>query len=79
VDCYSPEQVLMPTRFKFRTVPLDGSVLRIFEDHEEVFNPDFGESAIGCVASIDSGKIANLSIFVDVDSKISYLSKTTYL
>ncbi|KAI3717343.1 hypothetical protein L1987_68909 [Smallanthus sonchifolius] len=50
VDCYSPGQGLMPASFKIRTVPLDDSKV------EEVLDPDFGESAIGRVAPVDSGK-----------------------
>ncbi|KAK7278034.1 hypothetical protein RJT34_23056 [Clitoria ternatea] len=49
VDCYSPGQGLMPASFKVRTVPLDE------DKHEEVLDPDFGESAIGRVAPVDSG------------------------
>ncbi|KAF8401273.1 hypothetical protein HHK36_012206 [Tetracentron sinense] len=51
VDCYSPGQGLMPASFKVRTVPLDGSNGAV----EEVLDPDFGESAIGRVAPVDSG------------------------
>ncbi|XP_040990928.1 alkaline/neutral invertase A, mitochondrial [Juglans microcarpa x Juglans regia] len=51
VDCYSPGQGLMPASFKVRTVPLDGSN----EAFEDVLDPDFGESAIGRVAPVDSG------------------------
>ncbi|KAJ6832530.1 neutral/alkaline invertase 1, mitochondrial [Iris pallida] len=51
VDCYSPGQGLMPASFKVRSVPLDGSN----EGHEEVLDPDFGETAIGRVAPVDSG------------------------
>ncbi|XVF28169.1 hypothetical protein REPUB_Repub15cG0005700 [Reevesia pubescens] len=51
VDCYSPGQGLMPASFKVRSVPLDGSN----EAFEEVLDPDFGESAIGRVAPVDSG------------------------
>lgn len=51
VDCYSPGQGLMPASFKVRTVPLDGSN----EAFEDVSDPDFGESAIGRVAPVDSG------------------------
>ncbi|KAI9113808.1 hypothetical protein K1719_015059 [Acacia pycnantha] len=50
VDCYSPGQGLMPASFKVRTVSLDGSN----EAFEEVLDPDFGESAIGRVAPVDS-------------------------
>jgi len=49
VDCYSPGQGLMPASFKVRTVALDG------DTREEVLDPDFGESAIGRVAPVDSG------------------------
>ncbi|XP_076900072.1 alkaline/neutral invertase A, mitochondrial-like [Bidens hawaiensis] len=49
VDCYSPGQGLMPASFKIRTVPLDDTNV------EEVLDPDFGESAIGRVAPVDSG------------------------
>nr|XP_043606141.1 alkaline/neutral invertase A, mitochondrial-like [Erigeron canadensis] len=49
VDCYSPGQGLMPASFKIRTVPLDDTKV------EEVLDPDFGESAIGRVAPVDSG------------------------
>ncbi|KAA8527338.1 hypothetical protein F0562_034947 [Nyssa sinensis] len=51
VDCYSPGQGLMPASFKVRTVPLDGSN----GEFEEILDPDFGESAIGRVAPVDSG------------------------
>ncbi|XP_021772447.1 alkaline/neutral invertase A, mitochondrial-like [Chenopodium quinoa] len=51
VDCYSPGQGLMPASFKVRTVPLDDSSGKF----EEVLDPDFGESAIGRVAPVDSG------------------------
>lgn len=43
----------MPASFKVKNVPLDGK-LREFED---VLDPDFGESAIGRVAPVDSGKL----------------------
>lgn len=39
----------MPASFKVRTVPLDEN------KSEEVLDPDFGESAIGRVAPVDSG------------------------
>ncbi|PSS01551.1 Alkaline/neutral invertase [Actinidia chinensis var. chinensis] len=51
VDCYSPGQGLMPASFKVRTMPLDGSN----GAYEDVLDPDFGESAIGRVAPVDSG------------------------
>lgn len=46
----------MPASFKVKTVPLDGSKGAF----EEVLDPDFGESAIGRVAPVDSG---NLIVF----------------
>ncbi|KAI3445442.1 hypothetical protein Pfo_002107 [Paulownia fortunei] len=49
VDCYSPGQGLMPASFKVRSVALDHNKF------EEVLDPDFGESAIGRVAPVDSG------------------------
>ena len=49
VDCYSPGQGLMPASFKVRTSPLEE------DKFEEVLDPDFGESAIGRVAPVDSG------------------------
>ncbi|KAG5632271.1 hypothetical protein H5410_003988 [Solanum commersonii] len=51
VDCYNPGKGLMPASFKVRTVPLDGSN----GEFEDVLDPDFGESAIGRVAPVDSG------------------------
>ncbi|KAJ0976435.1 hypothetical protein J5N97_018400 [Dioscorea zingiberensis] len=51
VDCYSPGQGLMPASFKVRTLPLDENN----EAFEETLDPDFGESAIGRVAPVDSG------------------------
>ncbi|MQM16818.1 hypothetical protein Taro_049779 [Colocasia esculenta] len=51
MDCHSPGQGLMPASFKVRTVPLDGDGFAT----EEVLDPDFGESAIGRVAPVDSG------------------------
>lgn len=54
MDCYSPGQGLMPASFKVRTVPLDEN------KYEEVLDPDFGESAIGRVAPVDSGTFALL-------------------
>ena len=53
VDCYSPGQGLMPASFKVRAVPLDGNN----EAFEEILDPDFGESAIGRVAPVDSGEL----------------------
>ncbi|XP_051129379.1 alkaline/neutral invertase A, mitochondrial-like [Andrographis paniculata] len=51
VDCYSPGQGLMPASFKVRASPLDGRD----GEFEDVLDPDFGESAIGRVAPVDSG------------------------
>ncbi|XP_010276558.1 PREDICTED: alkaline/neutral invertase A, mitochondrial-like [Nelumbo nucifera] len=51
VDCYSPGQGLMPASFKVTTVNLDSNT----REFEEVLDPDFGESAIGRVAPVDSG------------------------
>ncbi|KAJ4796996.1 alkaline/neutral invertase [Rhynchospora pubera] len=51
VDCYSPGQGLMPASFKVRAAPIDGNA----DAEEEVLDPDFGESAIGRVAPVDSG------------------------
>jgi hypothetical protein len=57
VDCYSPGQGLMPASFKIKTVPLDENN----EAFEEVLDPDFGESAIGRVAPVDSGIFPSFS------------------
>lgn len=43
----------MPASFKVRSVSLDGSNGAF----EEILDPDFGESAIGRVAPVDSGKL----------------------
>ncbi|KAG6396362.1 hypothetical protein SASPL_142510 [Salvia splendens] len=51
VDCYSPGQGLMPASFKVRNVPLDGRD----GEFKDLLDPDFGESAIGRVAPVDSG------------------------
>ncbi|KAK1377669.1 Alkaline/neutral invertase [Heracleum sosnowskyi] len=51
VDCHSPGQGLMPASFKVKTVPIDGKI----GESEDVLDPDFGESAIGRVAPVDSG------------------------
>ncbi|XP_027349698.1 alkaline/neutral invertase A, mitochondrial-like [Abrus precatorius] len=48
VDCYSPGQGLMPASFKVKNLTPD-------ENDKEVLDPDFGESAIGRVAPVDSG------------------------
>ncbi|KAL8151276.1 hypothetical protein V2J09_021084 [Rumex salicifolius] len=51
VDCYSPGKGLMPASFKVKSVPREGKD----REFEEVLDPDFGESAIGRVAPVDSG------------------------
>ncbi|XP_027120973.1 alkaline/neutral invertase A, mitochondrial [Coffea arabica] len=51
VDCHSPGQGLMPASFKVKAVPLEGRN----GEFEDVLDPDFGESAIGRVAPVDSG------------------------
>ncbi|KAL3641874.1 nuclear integrity protein 1 [Castilleja foliolosa] len=51
VDCYSPGQGLMPASFKIKNQPLQGRD----GEFEDVLDPDFGESAIGRVAPVDSG------------------------
>ncbi|KAL9233461.1 hypothetical protein vseg_008459 [Gypsophila vaccaria] len=51
VDCYSPGQGLMPASFKVISVPRDGNN----DTFKEVLDADFGESAIGRVAPVDSG------------------------
>lgn len=51
MDCHSPGQGLMPASFMVRAAPIDGNA----SGEEEVLDPDFGESAIGRVAPVDSG------------------------
>lgn len=68
MDCYSPGQGLMPASFKVKTVPLDGSD----GGFEEVLDPDFGESAIGRVAPVDSGKIILCFVLCTVYNKKSF-------
>ena len=68
MDCYSPGQGLMPASFKVKTVPLDGSD----GGFEEVLDPDFGESAIGRVAPVDSGKIILSFVLCTVFNKKSF-------
>lgn len=48
----------MPASFKVRNVPLDGKN----GEFEDVLDPDFGESAIGRVAPVDSGKLCNIEL-----------------
>lgn len=52
MDCHSPGQGLMPASFRVGTIPQEGDDSAT----EEVLDPDFGESAIGRVAPVDSGK-----------------------
>jgi hypothetical protein len=68
VDCYSPGQGLMPASFKVRTIPLDGSN----EAFEEVLDPDFGESAIGRVAPVDSGKTIAVLVTVAIFKELFF-------
>ncbi|KAL1832605.1 hypothetical protein ACET3Z_002256 [Daucus carota] len=51
VDCHSPGQGLMPASFKVKNVAIDGKI----GESEDILDPDFGESAIGRVAPVDSG------------------------
>lgn len=51
----------MPASFKVKTAPLDGSDGAF----EEVLDPDFGESAIGRVAPVDSGTLSHVWYFFD--------------
>lgn len=51
VDCHSPGQGLMPASFKVKSVAIDGKI----GESEDILDPDFGESAIGRVAPVDSG------------------------
>ncbi|MBA0803878.1 hypothetical protein Gohar_014042 [Gossypium harknessii] len=53
----------MPASFKVRTVPLEDNKF------EEVLDPDFGESAIGRVAPVDSG----CSVSVGTSSKSEFI------
>ena len=78
MDCYSPGQGLMPASFKVRSVPLDGNN----EAFEEVLDPDFGESAIGRVAPVDSGEYVERAcvipltvsfVFMDFHMKLYFL------
>lgn len=48
----------MPASFKVRTVALDDNKF------EEVLDPDFGESAIGRVAPVDSGMHVVFSLVI---------------
>lgn len=49
----------MPASFKVRSVPMDGRK----DEVEEILDPDFGESAIGRVAPVDSGGSILKSLF----------------
>lgn len=63
MDCYSPGQGLMPASFKVRSVALDDNKF------EEVLDPDFGESAIGRVAPVDSGMQVISSLATSLHSR----------
>lgn len=54
----------MPASFKVRSVPLEGSD----GASEEVLDPDFGESAIGRVAPVDSGIRLSIYPSISIDS-----------
>lgn len=68
MDCYSPGQGLMPASFKVRSVPLDGPD----GEFKDVLDPDFGESAIGRVAPVDSG-MSRQHIFLMVKLNLACL------
>lgn len=51
VDCFTPGEGLMPASFKVRQIPSEDDP-SVWEEH---LDPDFGESAIGRVAPVDSG------------------------
>lgn len=45
----------MPASFKVKSVAIDGKL----GETEDILDPDFGESAIGRVAPVDSGKLGH--------------------
>ena len=51
VDCFTPGEGLMPASFKVRQIPSEDDP-SVWDEH---LDPDFGESAIGRVAPVDSG------------------------
>lgn len=65
----------MPASFKVRSQPLDGSDGAF----EEVLDPDFGESAIGRVAPVDSGNIALFCFSIFAMDSFKYFSGTIEL
>ena len=57
MDCHSPGPGLMPASFKVKSLEgNDGSF-------EECLDADFGESAIGRVSPVDSGKCSTFKFF----------------
>lgn len=75
MDCYNPGEGLMPASFKVRTVPLDGRN----GEFEDMLDPDFGESAIGRVAPVDSGKwIVLRNVLVLIISQPDWLSLSDF-
>lgn len=56
----------MPASFKVRSVALDDN------NFEEVLDPDFGESAIGRVAPVDSGMHAFPLVIIPMPTKLFY-------
>lgn len=63
MDCYSPGQGLMPASFKVKTTPVEK------DNYEEALDPDFGESAIGRVAPVDSGSCIHSIFFRNMHVK----------
>lgn len=59
MDCHSPGPGLMPASFKVKSVPLEGND----GSFEECLDADFGESAIGRVSPVDSGKCSTSQVF----------------
>lgn len=55
MDCFTPGEGLMPASFKVRQIPSEDDP-SAWEEH---LDPDFGESAIGRVAPVDSGATKN--------------------
>ncbi|KAG5632280.1 hypothetical protein H5410_003997 [Solanum commersonii] len=58
VDCYNPEEGLMPASFKIKIVPLDGRN----GEFEDVLDPAFSESAI---ASVDYGEKEKTNMIIE--------------
>ncbi|GJP51016.1 hypothetical protein CLOM_g10170 [Closterium sp. NIES-68] len=55
VDAHRPGEGLMPASFKVTQTPVEDSAATGGAAYEEHLDPDFGESAIGRVAPVDSG------------------------